>query len=616
MIWGMEQNYATSFLLQAHKVGPLGRWAVGPLMLSIALYATNSVAQAQPSPSPSPTATPIPGRWYKTYKWVSGQASGVYSKDGISSRSKYSKPFSFDFTKGEGGRGAYIGEEPTELGHAESSQDSRGLGASVSAGGWGSAASVIGQGMGKVTYTWGPAAEGPWPQNVQVAPPTGNLSFSVYAYASAAALNKLYDTNRNKTGEEASASANGKSSPENAQSPTNATSRRLYSFDTKSGGPFTITADFAAHASIPGGRNGDEGITSLSFSMSSEEDDRSVTLSRSGAHDEWTDGDVTHGDTTYSYDSYGMDGMRPQVNTQHLVANFGGGWTTRTHYRLDNGQAYVAKGDSHQWSPSSDDPNLWDHWNHAIYAMPHGNLSLHPSGWDGTATGQTQLSFTYTVKDNRNNEGEITVKPKYVLHVHDPVEVISDTSYLDSILVTVFQESGMPIVRSETNDSGTITYGTAKSSGWSVNWSLDKDVLLFLKPLGISVDAGYESSSEEYVERTTPPTTVSPDKYRYLQVRHHYNRHTTNFWAYDTGGKNKRMVDAIADGNYQPPPGQQQEVPHEAFYDKYLGTMSDQFVWSEEFNRTTGAPERDPNATNDDPRQPNPKLPERSSNYS
>ena len=528
----------------------------------------------------------------------------MYSKDGVSSRDNYSRSFSFDFNKGTNGHGAYNGDKPYELVGAESSQDSRGLAASISSAGWGSAASATAQGQGKVTYTWGPAIYGPLPQGAQVAPPLDKLSFSIYAYASAGALNKQA-VNRDKTGEEASASANGKSSPENVQSPTDVTSRRLYSFDTKGGGPFTVTVDFAAEASIPGGRNGDEGSAFLNFSMSSEEDDRSVRLSRSGATGDFLadDGVTMCGDTTYSY-------MRPnyserpdsplaqilEKNWQSINASFGGTW--QSHYQ---NMGYESYGTSYSWSPSGTHPFYVDSSQSSTHLMPTGSLSMDVNGkWQGTSdpNSYTELPITYEITDT---DGAVA-KVVYKLRVHNPVELIDTNNWEVHYLTDYYSplNGGMVTVDYPNAIGGNYQMTNSSSSGWSASSTIGTEFELFKVPLGWDASVSYEESTEEGETESVPtplkdgtPVVLKLGETVHLRVKHKFQRFYTSFWKYNQAGKIKRYNSGHS--------GESIEVPHEAIWDKWI---DNQFVWTDPYPANRQMPEID-----EDERQLPPKGP-------
>ena len=104
-----------------------------------------------------------------------------------------------------------------------------------------------------------------------------------------------------------------------------------------------------AEASIPGGRGSDEGNVSAYFGVSSELDNRSLSLSRSNASGEWTtyeDGvQVTHGDTIYSFMRDQMGPAYPQTTLQSFSAAYNGNWsTTFANFQYNTTWNWVAPG--------------------------------------------------------------------------------------------------------------------------------------------------------------------------------------------------------------------------------------------------------------------------------
>ena len=325
-------------------------------------------------------------------------------------------------------------------------------------------------------------------------------------------------------------------------------------------------------------------------SAQAQSDNRSVTLSRANAHNEWWEGDVRHGDTTYSYSLKAINGSYQQKNTQHFTANFSEGWTTRTFYSLntDVPEPYEVKGNGHEWSPSSEAPYIW---NQASFGIPFGKMNVWSSGWEGSPTGEDEMEITYIVKDNRNNEGEVTAEQKYVLHFHDPVELDRETRSRVTVNAVLRRGNGTTI--DTPNEPGgvktgskTIEIGVASSEGVSVGASFD--VTQFIAFLGLD----FQYSVQDETSLSTSATLdedIPAGRYSYAMVTHVYERVHQYLFKYDAGGRNVRMGRAAEGDDGR---NLTREVPHEAFADKYLHATTP--FWSDPILVTDFPPIPDP----------------------
>ena len=434
----------------------------------------------------------------------------------------------------------------------------------------------------KVTYKWVPRQYGLYPPGTEFEEPPAKLNFvlrgSVNVYATSKAYQGAPVNGRDTSGEKVSASIDSKSTPEDALTRTYLDVGRLFSFDTQGQTEFSAILSASGEASVPGNRGSDRGEVGVDIQSSSELDDRSVTLTRDGAHDERLDEDGTtiHGDTIYSYTYYfgtmTTQGQSDVLNTQEFVANLGGDWTEHeVRYDVLPGQTHMVKGTDHQWSPRSEHSHSPDDWNKASFDIPYGNKNLSAYSaqpkWEGSPTGKAEETITYTVHDNRNGEGDLVAKPKYVLHIHDQVELDHETTEAARVNVILYNSNGQYIVTSD-DPNGTkagqvgVEAGTSSSSGWSAGASFD--VSKWIDDLGL--DFQYQRSNEQSTTTTaTLGFDVPPGQKAYAMVTHEYIRHHKYVYLYDTGGRIVRMGRSVeGDDAYNV----LREVPHEAFADE------------------------------------------------
>ena len=596
----------------AHK--PLGYWAVGPLAVG-ALCALSSASQAQtpippmPLPSPTPTTGPSPtpttgptptpttgpptpapsapgnklagsddtqGYWTVSSKWKSGSVSGTIGSFGTEA---VTDDYAYDLSSGN------FTNLPDFAGISYEFQSMRIDGQSIYAesGSLGTLAKTKASGTIEFTYKWVPTVAG--------GKPSKDLNVLISGNTSASASSPFLNPSHRPEGK-ASAWADGKPTSSNTKEqdegidPSAFTNGAKLFKISKNALSSTATFSLGAEASTPGiapppgqdGRSAHRAVTRVSVNASTRFDNRSVGISRVGAHDEWTDGDVTHGDTTYSYIYYfgtmERQGRVDRLNTQEFVANLGGDWIGHeVRYGVLPNQTYMVKGTDHQWSPTSDHSHSPDDWNKASFDVPYGNKNLSAYSaqpeWEGSSTNRSDKTITYTVKDNRNNEGEITAEAKYVLHIHDPIEVLRESTESASVNVMLYNSNGQAIAtpndpRGVKAGDVTVGTGTSSSTGWSVGGSFDlsfiKESLKILK-----LDFKYSVTNAETVSTTARlGFDLQPGEKAYAMVTHYYTRHHQYVYKYDQGGRNVRMgtFSGLTD------PTELHEVPHEIFADE------------------------------------------------
>lgn len=533
--------------------------AVGPLVVGILTLASPLFV--------SPVQAQGGGHWVVRVKWT-GTDSATFGSEAPGGSSD---TFSFDLATGQitdeaDDVGSDAWAEEIGGGQGESNANGASAGFFVDSYSMGATASATSAGQWQFTWEWKPLTPGNDPGPA----PDEKLSVLISGSAEAGGGEGGGDFSM-ATGSASVGEASGERDPGGIWRAN--LSKQLFS--TRSNGQTQVEGpklSFNATASIPGGRTDSYGtprfgMAGAGVAIGWQHDTRSVSLSRAGAHDERFDGNVTHGDTTYSHFVMTLNGAEPHENIQHFTTAFGGNWTERQFPYND--LQWTAKGTENIWSPASDINKHQDSWQSASYAIPFGSMKEWAWGWDGSPTGQTEKQITYTVKDNRNNEGEISAEAKYVLHIHDPVEISSETSERVTVNVILRRADGTPI--STPNQPGgvpagsvTVEQSNSSSSGYAVGASFD--VTKFIKFLNL--DFQYSVQNEVTTTTTASLTEDVPEgKYCYALVTHGYERVHQYLYKYDAGGRNVRMGRGAMDGNEDP--SQLKEVPHEAFADKF-----------------------------------------------
>ncbi len=522
-------------------------WAVGPLMLSFALYATSSVAQAQMLGDDSNL---VVGHWQPYFKILSGKALAQYSRSTADSGKG-----SYIFNFAAGNYGEY--ETPNNSGKSGAHVNSGGKGGAASSFGSGGAASLnLSDLVVQVTYKW---EYPPHAADAQLEPAPSKLNFVLNGSATASAYSKTswgYPVaERDTSGEKVSVSVNGKSSPEDAKTYVFLSSGRLFSFDTQGQTTFVGTIPIKAQASIPGNRNTDTGDISSDFDFSSKLDDRSVSLSRAGAINEWPTNEggvpVTNGDTIYSFTEHQSAQTPewvpvPQKFTSALAGNWSTGFApTSGGYDITwNWNASGLEEYNNILTPTSRqaDASSYTRWNGISRVTPKGELESWYGFLGNTAPNYTdegnpkrkgRPATTATVKYFvRDNQDQAEAEARYKLTVHEPVELVGGKQLVKQYNVTTParfqdpQDGKWKLVSSLIGDtehtyqpgeySYTVVHGAAKGQGYTVGFEGGV-------ALGIEAVVGYNHSAEmswskEHGGTATLSEVIRPGESAYLEV--------------------------------------------------------------------------------------------------
>ena len=506
----------------------------------------------------------IPGYWVPHYEIVSGQVLGEYSP---SNNANGKGSYVFNFASK-----SYEGAQPSDGKSGAHTNSGGQAGAASSSGRQGGAASLELKGLVvKVTYKWEKQQYGTYAEGAQLAPPDAKLNFVLNAGASASAANKLdwgYPAaGRDTSNEKVFVSIDGKKSPDDALTYVFTSAGHLFSFDTQGQTEFSGTMPIEANASIAGNRGYDAGGVSLDFNFGAQLDDRSVTLSREGAINEWYTNiggvPVTHGDTIYSFTEHQAAQTPeyvpvPQKFTSTLV---GDNWSTG--FAPDSGGYditwnWVDGGLEKYFNPNpfatnrQSEAGSYTRWNGMSRVTPKGELEA----WYG-ALGNTPPTYTdegnpdkvdadgnktkrggrppetKTVKYfARDNQDQAEAEARYELTVHEPIELVGKKQFVKRYNITspAYKQDpadGKWKLVAALNGDATHTYkegeyaysvtrGEAKARGWSAE---------FGGGLGLGVEAviGYShneevSWSKEYGGTATLSENIGPGEAAYLEV--------------------------------------------------------------------------------------------------
>lgn len=215
----------------------------------------------------------------------------------------------------------------------------------------------------------------------------------------------------------------------------------------------------------------------------------------------------------------------------------------------------------------------------------------------------TTVTIKYFVRDNVDNA---EAEARYILHVHEPIELISsDTSIISYLSDYKSSADGSMVTVGYPNDiGGNYEMGTSQSSGWSVSSTIGVTFDDLAVPLGWEIlSAEYGQSGDESQTEVAPApldadgnsVVLNFGEEVHLRIRHKYVRSHSTFWQYSGAGKDKRYNSGHS--------GESIEIPHEAIRDHWI---DNEFVWSDPYQAQFGLP---------DIPQEKRQLPEKSYNY-
>ena len=258
-----------------------------------------------------------------------------------------------------------------------------------------------------------------------------------------------------------------------------------------------------------------------------QQDSRSVTLHRDGAHDETVDPDGTvHGDTVYSYTNTYWSEYPEGENTdnvdnwQYFHPQFSGDWTVvipPVDYPYNI---------SYQWNPSESS----DTWDTGKWKMPYGSLNMYSGYWVGKPTGASPPSpMTYTVTDKGDGA---TATATYILTVHDPYEKYIDNPPTPS-RENLQRRGSLSFTATQAAPTGTSYY--EQDQTWSVSISAAGAVgEWFATTLGLNLQASYSYTVAQGASVNLGP--YKPGYGSWAETYDEYKTYTGTAKTYDAGG--------------------------------------------------------------------------------
>lgn len=284
-------------------------------MLSFALYATSSVAKAQIKLAGSDEAN---GYWTVSSNWQSGSTSGTIGRmsEGDVKTDTYSwdyktRNFTDEPDPDVNGPNLYPPQSLIQPYSILSNTGNRVLAGSVS---YGTKAKVKAGGTLEFTYTWKPYVAGD--------KPTKDLKLFIGGSAEASAYGNSPVTGTAWAWVVGKPEENAETEQGPVASPSKSARGGKLVTVGKENLSFTTTLSLEAGAETPGLASGERVDTMAVIDSWTKVDNRSVSLSRSGAHDEWPDDDgiTMHGDTIYS-------AYLAAPNTVNFNSSLSGDWS-------------------------------------------------------------------------------------------------------------------------------------------------------------------------------------------------------------------------------------------------------------------------------------------------
>ena len=257
------------------------------------------------------------------------------------------------------------------------------------------------------------------------------------------------------------------------------------------------------------------GPTAASIHFEASADTRTVSISRAGAHDEWVEGGITHGDTIWSTPS-------GPLNWQGFDGSLFGSWSRR--FAGSTGDPGGVPDVGYVWNPQHSSAYLF----HNDVSMPYGGLYLDNNGdLKGFPNPPAIQTVSYTVTDYQDGA---TATDSYILHIHEPWENLQKTSGQTQTIVhgtnIYFGSQGAPVTATWTT---TVTITATVTFNWNGSLKLGDFMTLggAISP-GFSVAVGQTFALSTTVQagyRVTPQLIETKIDSQYTVDR------------YDTGGK-------------------------------------------------------------------------------
>ncbi len=523
-------------------------------MLSFALCATHSVTQAQSSLR---DGADLEGYWTVSSKWASGSNSGTvgfrggFGGDGEATTGTYDWDYKTqDFTGAAPsmelrpyittnitfGNGSISGNEVI---YAQARSTSLGTVATAKA-----------SGTAEFTYNWVPTVPG--------GKPSKDLHILISGKAGADVFVMTGGDGSPTTGK-VWASVEGKPKDDPQEQPVvtspskTALGGKLFTV-SKDELSFTTNFSLEAGADTPGFSRGRPIDAMAYLEAATRADNRSVTLSRDGAHDEWSSNEggvsVTHGATIYSYNTYSTlypDGEWYRAN-HHFASHLNGDWSS------------VGTAPRVTWNWSDGSPlNPYSSYADGKYTAdrqsPFGGLSRRSyfdanlnskEKWTGTGIASQTATMTYDVEDQGDGA---KATAKYILEIHEPIEKLTDNSYPIYAYFPLWGSGASPTnpqgvmqlngpFSKDGQNNPSVGTATGESHGTSIGVSGEFGPEDVGAALGLSAEWSSETSTS--VERNWPLNIdVGADEFAFPVVQDKYIRHNIVYRHFDVGGEHQ-----------------------------------------------------------------------------
>ena len=383
----------------------------------------------------------------------------------------------------------------------------------------------------------------------------------------------------------------------------------------------TVSLSLGAQSSAPGDQSLSHPQTDHAgsiLSVSAKVDNRSVTLSRGGAINEWSetvDGvPVTHGDTIYSFTEHQSLQTPEYVPVpQKFTSALAGNWSTK--FAPDSGGYDITwnwnaggleeypNGNAGGGSPPASAIS-YTHWNGLSRVSEKGDVELwygflgngtpeYTAGDRNSSGGEGKPPTTATVKYFvRDNQDQAEVEARYKLTIHEPIEIDSETKVskekgpfplFDSNHNLAFHSGIVP--PGETVLGGTHSYaktGTVEqTTGWAfgigggVGWDSIKNLFKGSPTsanIGINGEYHWDNTVDYSGERaTTYMGNLTEGQSVYIAYTVGYNEHTATYRLFNAAGENRRADSPPVVSGKKPLPS----LPYEWKWQTQVGTSLD-----------------------------------------
>ncbi len=268
-------------------------------------------------------------------------------------------------------------------------------------------------------------------------------------------------------------------------------------------------------------------------------DNRAITLTRPGAHDEWQDPAtpyITHGDTTYSYNEQdgGEGAILPIDNTQTWTPVFVGAW-------------HKVPPVSYTWYPL----NTASTWNNGLWVMPNGGqtqLLYVDDTTDGDWSKAPQPASGY-MQYSATDSDNATYTGVYDINIHAMQEPLAKSVHAVFATQPAYSPDGTKLLGMIHGPAAAGAFGNnSEATGYTVGWSVGLSAGLPLEEIAqffgdifpgtVQGSVGYTSTTTQTVTSQAPSSpALKTGQYAYLIATAAFNRYVYDFRKFDTGGE-------------------------------------------------------------------------------